>query len=76
MNWFSILEAYAVTFGWAIVGSVGMGIGIIIGLKLFTMSTKDIDEWKLIRDGNIPMAIIIASVILAIGYVVGSAINP
>jgi hypothetical protein len=25
-----IFEAYAITFGWAIVGSVGMGTGIVI----------------------------------------------
>lgn len=70
-----ILYAYAVTFGWAIVGSVAMGIGIIIALKLFDLSTK-VDEWELIRQNNLSMAIIIGSVIIALGIVVSSAIHP
>ena len=32
----SIWTAYAITFGWAIVGSVAMAIGNIIVLKLLT----------------------------------------
>ena len=44
-----ILTAYLVTFGWALVGSISMGIGIIITIKLFDFSTKDVDEWELIK---------------------------
>jgi uncharacterized membrane protein YjfL (UPF0719 family) len=72
----SIFTAYAITFGWAIVGSVAMGIGIVIALKLFTFSTKDIDEWALIKAGNIPMSIVLAAVIVSLGLVVSSAIHP
>lgn len=71
-----IFTAYLVTFGWAIVGSVGMGLGIVIALKLFTFSTRDIDEWALIKQGNIPMAIILAAVIIAVGLVIASAVHP
>ena len=71
-----ILRAYVVTFGWALVGSIAMGLGLIIGIKLFDLSTRDIDEWQLLREGNVAMAIVIAAVILALGYVVGSAIQP
>ncbi len=53
-----------------------MGIGIIITLKLFDFSTRDVDEWSLIKQGNIAMAIIIAAVILSLGIVVSSAIRP
>ena len=70
--WFS----YAVTLGWALVGSVAMGLGIIIALKMFTFSTRDVDEWKLIREGNLAMAIILAAVIVSLGIVVSSAIRP
>lgn len=76
VNVSDILQAYAITFGWAIVGSVAMGIGIIIAVKLFELSTRNVDEWELIRQGNIPMAIILASVILSLGLVVASAIKP
>jgi len=71
-----ILIAYLITFGWAIVGSVAMGVGIIIALKLFDLSTRNVDEWELVKQGNIPMAIILAAVIIALGIVVSSAIHP
>lgn len=71
-----IFTAYAVTFGWAIVGSVAMGIGIIIALKLFTLSTRNVDEWELVKAGNIPMAIILASVVVSLGLVIAAAVHP
>jgi uncharacterized membrane protein YjfL (UPF0719 family) len=71
-----ICIAYLITFGWAIVGSVSMGIGIIITLKLFSNSTRDLDEWALIRQGNLAMAIVLAAVILSLGWVVSSAVRP
>jgi uncharacterized membrane protein YjfL (UPF0719 family) len=71
-----ILTAYLITFGWALVGSISMGIGIIIALKLFDLSTRNVDEWELIKQGNIPMAIILASVIVALGLVVSAAKHP
>jgi uncharacterized membrane protein YjfL (UPF0719 family) len=71
-----IFTAYLITFGWALVGSISMGIGIIIALKLFDLSTRNVDEWELIKQGNIPMAIILASVIVALGLVVSAAIHP
>lgn len=71
-----ILVAYLITFGWAIVGSISMGIGIIITLKLFDLSTRDVNEWELVKQGNIPMAIILASVIISLGLVVSAVIHP
>ena len=68
--------AYLVTFGWAIVGSVAMGLGIIIAVKLFEVSTRKVDEWELIKQNNIAMAIILAAVILSVGIVISSAIRP
>ena len=71
-----IFEAYLITFGWAIVGSIGMGLGIIIALKMFDLSTRKVDEWELIKQGNIPTAIILAAVSLSLGIVIASAIRP
>jgi uncharacterized membrane protein YjfL (UPF0719 family) len=71
-----LFRAYAITFGWAIVGSIAMGVGIVIALKLFTLATRDIDEWQLVKNGNISIAIILASVIVSLGLVVSSAIQP
>ncbi len=72
MNWEQLGVAYAITFGWAIVGSVSMGVGVFLALKIFTLATRGIDEWKLIKEGNIPMAIILVALIIAIGLVVSS----
>lgn len=71
-----VLVAYLVTFGWAIVGSVAMGLGIIIALKLFDLATHRVDEWELIKQNNIAMAIILAAVIMAVGIVIASAVQP
>ena len=71
-----IFEAYLITFGWAITGSIGMGLGIIIALKMFDFSTRDVDEWELIKQGNIPVAIILAAVILSLGIVIAAAVRP
>ncbi len=71
-----ILLSYLVTFGWAIVGSVSMGLGIIIAVKLFELSTRRVDEWELIKQNNIAMAIILAAVIISVGIVIASAIQP
>ena len=71
-----IWNAYLITFGWALVGSISMAIGIIIALKLFDLSTPKVDEWQLIKEGNIPIAIIFGSIILALGYVIGACVRP
>lgn len=71
-----ILNAYLITFGWALVGSIAMGCGVIIMLRLFDWSTPNVDEWALIKSGNIPMALILSSMILALGIVVASVVSP
>lgn len=70
-----IFTAYAITFGWVITGSISMGLGIIIALKLFDFSTK-VDEWDLIQKGNIAMAIVLAAVIVSVGIVIAAAVHP
>jgi uncharacterized membrane protein YjfL (UPF0719 family) len=70
-----IFHAYLITFGWAIVGSVGTGLGIIIALKMFTLSTPKIDEWELIKQGNIAMAIVLAAIVVSLGIVISAAIH-
>ncbi|MGV3485369.1 MAG: DUF350 domain-containing protein [Planctomycetaceae bacterium] len=70
----SIFEAYLITFGWAITGAISMGIGIIIAVRMFDFSTK-VDEWKLIEQGNIAMAIVLASVIISVAMVIAAAVG-
>ena len=71
-----ILQLYAVTFGWAFVGALSMGIAIIFMLKVFTWSTTEIDEWEEVKKGNIAVAIIMSSVILGAALVVSFCVKP
>ena len=38
-----ILTAYLITFGWALVGSVSMGIGLVLSLTLFNWLNRGVD---------------------------------
>jgi uncharacterized membrane protein YjfL (UPF0719 family) len=71
-----VFLSYLITFGWAIVGSVSMGLGIIIAVKMFELATHRVDEWELIKQNNIAMAIIMAAVILSVALVIAAAIQP
>jgi uncharacterized membrane protein YjfL (UPF0719 family) len=71
-----LLTAYLITFGWALVGAVSMGVALAITLKVFTLLNRGVDEWKLIEEGSVPMAIVLGAVILAAGLVVAAAIRP
>lgn len=72
MDYVQLFSAYAITFGWAVVGSVSMAVGVLLALKLFTLATREVNEWELIKQGNVAMAAILAALILSIGYVVAS----
>ncbi len=72
----AILKAYAITLGWALVGALSMGVALIVTLRIFTLSTREVDEWKLVKDGNIPIAIIMGSVAVSCGLVVAACVRP
>lgn len=69
-----IFREYLVTFGWALTGAIAMAVALGIGLKIYSLLTP-IDEWEEIKKGNIGVAIITASVIIAFGFVIGLTIN-
>lgn len=71
-----ILFDYIVTLGWAIIGSLSMGVALIVVLKIFDFSTKKVNEWEEIKNNNTSMAIVIAAIILACAWVVSSIIRP
>lgn len=71
-----VLFDYLITFGWAIVGSIGMGTGLLLCLKMFTWATHEIDEWEELKKNNQSVAIVVAAVILACAWVVSSVIRP
>lgn len=69
-----MIREYLITFGWAITGAISMAFALGIGLKIFHWLTP-INEWEEIKKGNIGMAIITSSVILAFALVVTLTIN-
>jgi Domain of Unknown Function (DUF350). len=71
-----VFTHYLITVGWALTGSISMGLGIIIALKLFTLSTRNVDEWQLIKEGNMPMAVILAAIVLSLAIVIAASIRP
>ncbi len=71
-----ILFDYLITLGWALVGSVSMGAALIIVIKIFSLSTHNMDEIEEIKKDNKSVAIILASLILACAWVVSSIIRP
>ena len=70
-----IVEAYLITFGWAIIGAVSMAIGLVLAIKIFDLATTRLDEWEEIKNGNMAVAVVIGSVVLAVAYVIGSAVG-
>lgn len=59
---------------WAILSAILMGFGTSLGVKIFDITTPGIDEKEELRKGNIAVAIVMAAVILAIGFVMGSVL--
>ncbi len=61
--------------GWAVLSAILMGMGTGLGVKFFDIMTPGIDELEELRKGNMAVAIVVASVILAIGFVMGSVLS-
>ena len=75
-EWAIYTKLFLVTIGWAITGGVGMGLGLIIALKIFTLMTHKVDEWELIKQGNIPIAIIMGAVVVGTSLVIMMCVKP
>lgn len=71
-----LLKTWGTTLGWALVGSIAMGFGLIIALSIFTMMTRKVDEWELIKQNNLPISIIMAAVVLGTSIVIAVIAKP
>ncbi len=60
--------------GWAIAGGISMAIILPIVLKIFSAITP-IDEWEEVKKGNLGVALILVSVIIATALVICFAIS-
>ncbi len=75
-EWGFFLKLLGKTILWAVAGGIGMGLGLIITLKIFTMLTRDVDEWSLVKANNLGMSIILASVVLGTSLVIMMVAKP
>jgi uncharacterized membrane protein YjfL (UPF0719 family) len=65
-----LMKLWGKTICWAIAGGIGMGLGLVVSLKVFTLLTRDVDEWGEVKKNNLGMSIILASVILGTSLVI------
>lgn len=68
--------AWVTTVCWAVVGGIGMGLGLVVSLKVFTLLTRDVDEWAEVKKNNLGMSIILASVVLGTSLVIMMCAKP
>lgn len=69
-----IFKEYLITFGWALTGAISMAVSLGVGLKIYDFLTP-INEWEEIKKGNMGVSIIVASVIITFGIVIGLTMN-
>ena len=75
-EWSNLLRIYAQTIGWAVVGGIAMALGLAIALKVFTILSPGIDEWDLVKQGNVPIGVILSAVILGTSIVIAVCVKP
>jgi len=71
----TILMEIGKAFGWAFISALLMGIGTGLGVKFFDFMTPGLDEMEELRKGNIAVAIVVAAVIVSIGFVMGMVLT-
>ena len=69
-EWMMLFKLWGRGIGWAVAGGIGMGLGLVISLKIFTLLTRDVDEWAEVKKNNLGMCIILAAVILGTSLVI------
>lgn len=70
-----IFQQYLITFGWAITGAISMAVSLGLMVKIFSFITP-INEWEEIKNGNIGVAIILASAIIGTALVIALIVMP
>jgi len=66
---------YLITLGWAVTGAVSMALALGLLLKIYDWLTP-INEWEEIKKGNMTVAVLMSSVIIAFAIVIASIISP
>jgi len=53
-----------------------MGLGSFSPSSFSRSRPRRVDEWQLIKEGNMAMAVILASIVISLGIVIAAAIHP
>ncbi len=75
MDWGTILMGYLKDLIWVLFAAVAMAMSLIILLKVYDFMTPRIDEQEELKKGNIAVAIVMGSLILAFGFVTGMVLQ-
>lgn len=70
-----LLMLWGKAIGWALAGGIGMGLGLVVSLKIFTLLTREVDEWGEVKKGNVGMSIILSAVILGTSLVIMMSVH-
>lgn len=70
-----LLYNFLLMFGYGIAGALMMALALTILVKVWNWITP-INEWEELKKGNIAVAIVLASVIIAFAIVVSAAVAP
>ncbi len=70
-----LLSLWGKSIGWALSGGIGMGLGLVLSVKIFTVLTREVDEWAEVKKNNLGMSLILSSVILGTALVIMMAVH-
>ena len=70
-----LLGLWGKAIGWALAGGIGMGLGLVVSLKIFTVLTREVDEWAEVKKNNLGMSIILSAVILGTSLVIMMSVH-
>jgi len=75
LEWFAWLKMFLYFVGYVLVGLFAAVASIWLAICIFLKLTHDIDELKEIQNGNVAVAIVLAVVIVIMGYFLGDGIK-
>tara|TARA_R110002096_G_scaffold11515_8_gene42369 strand:- start:9852 stop:10085 length:234 start_codon:yes stop_codon:yes gene_type:complete len=75
MQWVPFFQNIFILFGYGIAAALMLTLAFWLLITLWKKITP-IDEWKLIGEGNVAVAIVTAAVFISLAIVVAAAITP
>ncbi len=67
---------YLMTLGWALTGAIAMALSLALALRLYNVLTPGLDEMEELKKGNMAVAVVMAAIVIAMGFVVAVTVIP